>query len=331
MTGTQSPPSTRFNDSSTDVQSTPMGPIPRGFFHPFFFHDLEAQHQKLEHHLNHLNSLHHQNHGHPHSSPDHHHSIPPNTSPSNNNNNNNTNHKQPIVIPQALRMALGLGGHPFMNPATGNLPPGQPPTANGGNPLVPGPPAISGASLPFTVSQVAAVCESLEESGDIERLARFLWSLPVAHPNIAELGKCESVLRARAIVSYHSGNFRDLYHILESHKFGKNSHAKLQAMWLESHYQEAEKLRGRPLGPVDKYRVRKKFPLPRTIWDGEQKTHCFKERTRSLLREWYLQDPYPNPTKKRELAQATGLTPTQVGNWFKNRRQRDRAAAAKNR
>ncbi|CAF4778466.1 unnamed protein product, partial [Rotaria socialis] len=82
---------------------------------------------------------------------------------------------------------------------------------------------------------------------------------------------------------------------------------------------------------VDKYRVRKKYPLPRTIWDGEQKTHCFKERTRSLLREWYLQDPYPNPAKKRELAQATGLTPTQVGNWFKNRRQRDRAAQAKNR
>ena len=100
-------------------------------------------------------------------------------------------------------------------------------------------------------------------------------------------------------------------------------------MWLEAHYQEAEKLRGRPLGPVDKYRVRKKFPMPRTIWDGEQKTHCFKERTRGHLRESYLQDPYPNPSKKRELAQATGLTPTQVGNWFKNRRQRDRAAAAK--
>lgn len=168
--------------------------------------------------------------------------------------------------------------------------------------------------------------------------------------------------------------YRELYAILERHKFTKHSHGKLQAMWLEAHYHEAEKLRGRPLGnhicslppkgkpievvdstdspsspsatstsllsspsaprcigPVDKYRVRKKFPLPRTIWDGEQKTHCFKERTRSLLREWYLQDPYPNPTKKRELAQATGLTPTQVGNWFKNRRQRDRAAAAKNR
>ncbi|KAG2457731.1 SIX6 protein, partial [Polypterus senegalus] len=178
---------------------------------------------------------------------------------------------------------------------------------------------------------VAGVCETLEESGDIERLGRFLWSLPVAPAACEVLNKNESVLRARAIVAFHTGNFRELYHILENHKFTKDSHAKLQALWLEAHYQEAEKLRGRPLGPVDKYRVRKKFPLPRTIWDGEQKTHCFKERTRHLLREWYLQDPYPNPSKKRELAQATGLTPTQVGNWFKNRRQRDRAAAAKNR
>lgn len=166
-------------------------------------------------------------------------------------------------------------------------------------------------TLNFTVTQVAAVCETLEESGDIERLGRFLWSLPVAHPNCAELNKNESVLRARGLVAFHTGNFRELYHILENHRFTKSSHSKLQAMWLEAHYQEAEKLRGRPLGPVDKYRVRKKYPLPRTIWDGEQKTHCFKERTRSLLREWYLQDPYPNPTKKRELAQATGLTPTQ--------------------
>ena len=47
------------------------------------------------------------------------------------------------------------------------------------------------------------------------------------------------------------------------------------------------------------------------------------------MRDWYRRDPYPNPAKKRELADASGLTATQVGNWFKNRRQRDRAAAAK--
>jgi len=185
--------------------------------------------------------------------------------------------------------------------------------------------------LNFTAQQVAQVCETLEESGDIERLGRFLWSLPVNPSACEALNKNETVLRARSLVAFHTGNFKDLYHILENHKFTKESHAKLQAVWLEAHYQEAERLRGRPLGPVDKYRVRKKFPLPMTIWDGEHKTHCFKERTRYLLRDRYLQDPYPNPAKKRELAHATGLTPTQVGNWFKNRRQRDRAAAAKNR
>ena len=196
--------------------------------------------------------------------------------------------------------------------------------------LMPHPPMFALPTLSFSVDQVASVCATLEESGDIDRLDRFLWSLPVAHPNFMELLKSESVMRARAIIYFHRGNFREMYEILEKTKFTKDSHGKLQAMWLEAHYQEAEKLRGRPLGPVDKYRVRKKFPLPRTIWDGEQKTHCFKERTRTLLREWYLNDPYPNPTKKRELAQVTGLTATQVGNWFKNRRQRDRAAAAKN-
>jgi hypothetical protein len=39
---------------------------------------------------------------------------------------------------------------------------------------------------------------------------------------------------------------------------------------------QAEKIRGRPLGAVGKYRVRRKFPLPRTIWDGEETSYCFK-------------------------------------------------------
>jgi len=215
----------------------------------------------------------------------------------------------------AARTASSSGGPPAAPPPPPSL-------------LFPHPPL---PMLNFTAQQVAQVCETLEESGDIDRLGRFLWSLPV-HPSACEaLNKSEAVLRARSLVAFHTGNFKELYHIIESHKFTKESHVKLQAIWLEAHYQEAERLRGRPLGPVDKYRVRKKFPLPMTIWDGEHKTHCFKERTRYLLRERYLQDPYPNPAKKRELAHATGLTPTQVGNWFKNRRQRDRAAAAKNR
>lgn len=77
---------------------------------------------------------------------------------------------------------------------------------------------------------------------------------------------------------------------MESQAFSPFNHQKLQTLWLKgsffdfsraplgikskssrkliflAHYVEAEKLRGRPLGAVGKYRVRRKFPLPRTIW-----------------------------------------------------------------
>ena len=117
-------------------------------------------------------------------------------------------------------------------------------------------------------------------------------------------------------------------------------------MWLDARYRDAEATSSltRPLDAA----VHKHHPSPTTIWNdvdggtrprtssvtaaaGQAASHCFKERTRNLLRESYLHDPYPSPGRKRQLAESTGLSPTQVGNWFKNRRQRDRAAATKNR
>ncbi|KAL1490649.1 hypothetical protein ABEB36_013309 [Hypothenemus hampei] len=190
------------------------------------------------------------------------------------------------------------------------------------------PPPTRHSPLPsfgFTQEQVACVCEVLQQAGNVERLGRFLWSLPACD----KLHNNESVLKAKAIVAFHRGNFKDLYKILEGHQFSPHNHSKLQALWLKAHYIEAERLRGRPLGAVGKYRVRRKFPLPRTIWDGEETSYCFKEKSRSVLRDWYSHNPYPSPREKRELAEATGLTTTQVSNWFKNRRQRDRAAEHK--
>uniref|UniRef100_A0A1I8NBH4 Homeobox domain-containing protein n=1 Tax=Musca domestica TaxID=7370 RepID=A0A1I8NBH4_MUSDO len=180
-------------------------------------------------------------------------------------------------------------------------------------------------SFGFTQEQVACVCEVLQQAGNIERLGRFLWSLPQCD----KLQLNESVLKAKAVVAFHRGQYKELYRLLEHHQFSPHNHSKLQNLWLKAHYVEAEKLRGRPLGAVGKYRVRRKFPLPRTIWDGEETSYCFKEKSRSVLRDWYTHNPYPSPREKRELAEATGLTTTQVSNWFKNRRQRDRAAEHK--
>lgn len=131
-------------------------------------------------------------------------------------------------------------------------------------------------------------------------------------------------IRARALVAYHRGLFHDLYALLESHYFQMKHHNELQNLWFKAHYKEAEKVRGRPLGAVDKYRLRKKYPLPKTIWDGEETVYCFKEKSRNALKDCYKRNRYPTPDEKKALAKKTGLSLTQVSNWFKNRRQRDR-------
>ncbi|XP_012534497.1 homeobox protein six1 [Monomorium pharaonis] len=176
------------------------------------------------------------------------------------------------------------------------------------------------SSNDFTPEQINCMCEALSQSQDIDNLSRFLWSLPPGEL----LRGGESVLMARAAVAFHRGAYHELYSILESHPFSPRRHPELQQMWFKSHYREAEKIRGRPLGAVDKYRLRKKYPLPKTIWDGEETVYCFKERSRNALKECYMRNRYPTPDEKKNLAKKTGLTLTQVSNWFKNRRQRDR-------
>ena len=52
-------------------------------------------------------------------------------------------------------------------------------------------------------------------------------------------------------------NYRELYGLIESRRFNNIHHAKLQALWLEAHYNEAESSRGRPLGPG--FYLRNKF------------------------------------------------------------------------
>ena len=56
-------------------------------------------------------------------------------------------------------------------------------------------------SFGFTQEQVACVCEVLQNSGNIDRLARFLWSLPACD----HLHKNESVLKAKVnlIIIFH--------------------------------------------------------------------------------------------------------------------------------
>lgn len=175
--------------------------------------------------------------------------------------------------------------------------------------------------LPFSVRDIARYCEFLEENGEMERLDRFLWSLPTS---INEITSCESITVSRIVVAFHKRNYQDLYRIIEGRNFSKKYHEKLQRFWYNARYMEAEQYRARPLDAVAKYRVRRKFPAPRTISDEHEKSYCFKENIRVILNKAYEEKPYPCLEDKRKLAEKTDLTVIQVSNWFKNKRQRIR-------
>ncbi|TRZ01914.1 hypothetical protein DNTS_028604 [Danionella cerebrum] len=187
--------------------------------------------------------------------------------------------------------------------------------------------SFQNSALSFSIDQVACLCEALLQAGNVDRLWRFLSTIP---PSADLLRGNETLLKAQALVAFHREEFKELYAILDSHDFHPSNHGFLQDLYLKARYKEAERSRGRSLGAVDKYRLRKKFPLPKTIWDGEETVYCFKEKSRNALKECYKINKYPTPLEKKNLAKVTGLSLTQVSNWFKNRRQRDRTPSGTN-
>jgi homeobox protein SIX4 len=193
--------------------------------------------------------------------------------------------------------------------------------------------------IQFSFAQLKCIIEALLQLNNLKKIRQILnllgidinKGIPVANIGLNDesmtkfLSRNDSILKCRAALLLEEGKFRELYSLLENHTFDLSHHNDLQSIWYRGHYMEAQKIRGRPLGAVDKYRIRRKFPLPKTIWDGEETIYCFKEKSRQALKDCYRQNRYPTPDEKRTLAKKTGLTLTQVSNWFKNRRQRDRS------
>ncbi|KAL3074774.1 hypothetical protein niasHS_014219 [Heterodera schachtii] len=141
-------------------------------------------------------------------------------------------------------------------------------------------------------------------------------SLPMSNVPIHE-----AVLAARVLISADTGNFNELFAFLESHKFALKIHSKLQQIWWDAHFFEAKKTLGKSLlSPLERYKVREEHPLPPTIWDGQRKRSFFNENTMALLNEKFAYTKYVAVTERWEMAEATGLSETQVKNWFVNRR-----------
>ncbi|KAI6218542.1 Homeobox protein six1 [Aphelenchoides fujianensis] len=118
--------------------------------------------------------------------------------------------------------------------------------------------------------------------------------------------KTDCVLKAQCVLLCEQNEFKELYKLIEEHPFPIEYHKQLQDIWNAAHYKE--------------------HPFPRTIWDGEGTSYCFKKRDRKILKEAYIRNNMPSQADKQALAQRTQLSITQVSNWFKNQRQRARQA-----
>ena len=181
-------------------------------------------------------------------------------------------------------------------------------------------------TLTLTLDHLVCICEAIQQSGQIDKLIKFiqLLSQESLSSNGILIHQHDSILKAHAIILYHQLKFRELYYLLETHIFDVYYHVELQQLWYKAHYMEAQKIRGRTLNAVDKYRIRRKYPCPKSIWDGEEIIYCFKKKSRQILKEYYQLNHYPMSDEKYLLSKRTNLTLIQVSNWFKNRRQRDR-------
>ena len=169
------------------------------------------------------------------------------------------------------------------------------------------------SSLPgISVSDVESACNILLETRQYDRLGRLLWSLP----RTTQFTDNDPILVTRCALCFHQRRYTELYSTLRARHFDRRHHQTLQNLWFEAHYDEAELRRGgKSLGPVGKYRVRRKYPPPATICEGPQPSFCFDERVRETLAAAYSRSQYPTAQQKHELATITNLTTIQVSNW----------------
>ncbi|VDP03470.1 unnamed protein product [Soboliphyme baturini] len=178
--------------------------------------------------------------------------------------------------------------------------------------------------LSYREDHIVCICEALFQSRDYIGLCKFFDYLSGYD---CKKIKHASVLRAHLLYLLIKQRFNDVYHIIENCAFEPQYHSELQDIWWQAHYSELEQTRRKPLGAVEKYRLRKRFPPPFTIWDGQETIYSFKENARKVLTACYSANQYPSAKEKRLIAEKTNLSFLQVSNWFKNRRQRAKSSS----
>eukprot|EP00116_Pleurobrachia_bachei_P006326 sb/3466588/ len=132
---------------------------------------------------------------------------------------------------------------------------------------------------------------------------------------------------ARTLLSRQS--FHEFQQLVTCNTFPRDCQAELRDLWWESVYNNhMVKTSSTKLSSMQKYRLRKRHPLPRTIWDGEATSYNLRVSSREYLLTYYEKNPFPTADERRTIARETGSSYKSVSHWFKNRRNRSKKSSA---
>ncbi|KAF8384895.1 unc-39 [Pristionchus pacificus] len=180
----------------------------------------------------------------------------------------------------------------------------------------------------YTPSQFNCLCHTLYQAREGGPLVQLFHDYEGILSTIGEEYWTDHVILGYLLAQYHSGEYDRLFETISRGTFPAKHYKELQDLWYAGRYKESEKKRQKILGAVEKYRIRRKFPPPPTIWDGQETVYSFKENSRKYLKQFYKTNPYPSLEQKKEICRVTDLELVQISNWFKNRRQREKGEKA---
>ncbi|KAL3109787.1 hypothetical protein niasHT_013004 [Heterodera trifolii] len=171
----------------------------------------------------------------------------------------------------------------------------------------------------FSAEEVDFICQCLFQWEDGARLVHlFAQNLRLLRHPVSS-----TVKKAYLFALFHQRQFDMLFRVMADNEFERRDHEDLAKLWFSAHYEEERQRKHKELVPVDKYRIRKKYPPPKSVCE-EEKVYSFTKGDRRILREYFEKDKYPKTEQKLEIERKTGLSSTQIANWFKNRRQREK-------
>ncbi|KAK6754446.1 hypothetical protein RB195_013446 [Necator americanus] len=122
------------------------------------------------------------------------------------------------------------------------------------------------AGSSFSSQQLDVICTALYQAKDGEQLVRLFRDMDSRV--FCSEWTSQPVKIAYIYALYHSANFERLFEVIGRSRFDERYYKELQEIWYKARYKENESKRGKELGAVEKYRLRRKYPPPRSIWDG---------------------------------------------------------------